>query len=110
MVMVSEWSAQKLGIPEIVMDPQHNESILSIIDVESSQELADAIRSTSPENPVVEHTCGLCFDREKRRVKFICRATWSADDPPRYLGVIGKTVALYEEPKQKETPGESGLL
>ena len=52
--------------------------------------LVRALRSTTPAQPVVRYECPLNIGGEARWSRIIARATWSADEPPRYMGTIGK--------------------
>ena len=97
MVTVSEWGAQQLGIKEIIMDPLHDEELLRIIGEEGQGELSKKLHATTPENPVIEHTCKLHLGDEVRWYRVICRATWSSDEPAEYMGTIGKAVDVHTE-------------
>ena len=96
MVTLSAYGVEKLGLPEIIMDPMQNQKVLSLIDQEDYQNLLIALRSTSPENPIVRYDCKLHFPDEDRWERFVCRATWIGDDSPRYIGVIGKIMDIHE--------------
>ena len=55
----------------------------------SMRELSAALRSTDPENPVVRYDCKIKLNGDIRWIHIICRAIWSDDESPRYMGVIG---------------------
>ena len=96
MVTISAWGAEKLGLGETVMDPLHNESALALMDPEWIQGLSNALHSTCPDQPVVTYDCQLNLNGEKRWFRIVARATWSADEPGRYTGAIGKSVDIHD--------------
>ena len=68
MVTLSSFGAKKLGMEEILMDPHHNQKVLEMLGSEDLCAISGALRSTSPENPIVK------YDRsEERRVGKECR-------------------------------------
>ena len=96
MVTLTAWGAEKLGLGETVMDPLHNESALALMDPEWIQGLSNALHSTCPDQPVVTYDCQLNLNGEKRWFRIVARATWSADEPARYTGAIGKSVDIHD--------------
>ena len=96
MVTISAWGAEKLGLGETVMDPLHNESALALMDPEWIQGLSNALHSTCPDQPVVTYDCQLNLNGEKRWFRIVARAPWSADEPARYTGAIGKSVDIHD--------------
>ena len=96
MVTISAWGAEKLGLGETVMDPLHNGAVLALADQEWIQGLSNALHSTCPDQPVVTYDCQLNLNGEKRWFRIIARATWSADEPARYTGAIGKAVDIHD--------------
>ncbi len=96
MVTLSAWGAEKLGLGETVMDPLHNESVLALTDPEWVQGLSDVLHSTSPDQPVVTYDCPLNLEDGARWFRIVARATWSSDEPPRYMGAIGKSIDIHE--------------
>ncbi len=103
MVTLSSWGAEKIGLPEIVMDPHHDERVRAMTSDEDRKKLAEAIKGTTPEEPVTRYDCKLNMNGTYRWVRFICRTTWSEDDPPQYLGAIGKAIDIQEERNQIKT-------
>lgn len=97
MVSISEWGARKLGIQELIMDPHHSREILTIINKKNLRGLSDALIKTIPEDPVIQFDCEIMIDGKPRWNRFICRAIWSSEEPPQYLGAIGKVVDIHEE-------------
>lgn len=91
-LMLSSWGAEKLGLPEIVMDPYQDPQARAIIHQDDLENLADAIHSTTPGSPVVQYDCKLTIDGEERWHRIIARASWSSEEPPRYTGCIGKAM------------------
>ena len=96
MVTLSAWGAEHLELDEIIMDPLHQNNFLSIIDFTDLQNLTDALRSTSPDQPVVTYDCKLKYKDQWRWSQIIARAIWSADEPTRYTGAIGKAVDTHD--------------
>ncbi|MCI8474351.1 MAG: diguanylate cyclase [Oscillospiraceae bacterium] len=94
-VTLSPFGAKKLGFSEVVKDPFHNPSILSLADPKDFQGFSDAIRGTSPGQPVVKYDCPILVDGEPRWHRILARATWSTDEPPRYMGAIGKIIDIH---------------
>lgn len=117
MVTLSEWGAQQLGIKEITMNPLQDPELLKIIGEEARKELSEKLHNTTPEQPVIEHTCKLHVGDAIHWYRMVCRATWSADEPPVYLGAIGKAVDVHTEhtmmtdlERQASHDGLTGLL
>lgn len=96
MLSLTSWGANRLGLGEIVMDPMHDEKVLTLLDESNLKDLASALHSTTPKKPVVTHDCKVCLDGEVRWFRIIARATWSSDEPPRYTGCIGKAMDIHD--------------
>jgi diguanylate cyclase (GGDEF)-like protein len=97
---ISEWGARKLGLSEIIMDPFRDARLLDVMGEAQMCELADALRRTTPEDPVIQYTCKIKVEGKLRWHRCICRSMWSSEEPPRYLGAIGKAMDIHEEQLQ----------
>ena len=58
--------------------------------------LSDLLRSTSPGQPTITYDCLLNVGGEERWHRIVARATWSTDEPPRYMGAIGKATDIHD--------------
>lgn len=96
MITLSNWGAEHLGLSEIIMDPFHQPDTMNVIDPADTQNLSDALRSTSPDLPVVTYDCKLNYKGAWRWTQIVARATWSSDEPPRYTGAIGKAIDIHD--------------
>ena len=90
MATLSAWGAERLGVDEIIMDPEHNERAMQLLGKENWQGLADALHATTLGNPVITYDCLINYEGGGRWTRIVARATWSSDEPPRYTGAIGK--------------------
>lgn len=97
MITVSDWGAELLGIKEITMDPIHDENLLALIGEESLRGISEALRNTTPDNPVIHYNCQVHIGGEIRWYRIISRATWSSEEPVEYQGAIGKAVDIHTE-------------
>ena len=117
MLTLTAWGAERLGVPEIMMDPVNDERTLMLIDRADLQKLTDDLRSTSPGSPVVTCDCQVNYSGDLRWSRIIARATWSSDEPPRYMGCIGKAMDIHNSrlkleslERQASHDGLTGLL
>lgn len=97
MITVSDWGAELLGIKEITMDPIHDENLLTLIGEESLRGISEALRNTTPDNPVIHYNCQVHIGGDTRWYRIISRATWSSEEPVEYQGAIGKAVDIHTE-------------
>lgn len=100
MVTISGWGARRLGLNEIIMDPLNDSKVFDSMDREKMEEYIRVIHKTTPEEPVVQFDCEMIIGGEKRWNRIICRVMYSAEEPPQYMGVIGKVVDIHEEHTQ----------
>lgn len=114
---LTPFGAKKLGFPEIINDPLHNPRVLELSGRDAAYELSDRLRSTSPGMPVVTFDCLLTIDGAQRWHHIVARATWSTDEPPRYIGAIGKSMDIHNSrmhldalERQASTDSLTGLL
>ena len=96
MVTLSHWGADHLGLDEIIMDPFHQDAPKNVMEPGDIQNLSDALRSTSPDLPVVTYDCKLNYKGSWRWTQIVARAIWSNDEPPRYTGTIGKAIDIHD--------------
>lgn len=97
MVTISDWGAARLGLPEVILDPLNNEGLMAVLGQENLKGLCSALKKTTPEQPVVQYDCIICVNEERRWNRIMCRAMWSAGEPLRYMGAIGKVLDVHEE-------------
>ncbi|MCI8539828.1 MAG: diguanylate cyclase [Oscillospiraceae bacterium] len=96
MVTLSAWGAEKLGLPEIVMDPLEDKKVLEMFCDDGLTGLSEALRRSTPEKPVVTFNTQLKVNGEERWHRIVARATWSADEPPQFTGAIGKVLDVHD--------------
>ncbi|MCI8415063.1 MAG: diguanylate cyclase [Ruminiclostridium sp.] len=96
MVTLTAWGAEKLGLDEIIMDPEQDQKAISLLGQDGWRELSDILHATNPANPVVKYDCMLHFKEEPRWMRIVARAIWSSDEPPRYTGAIGKAIDIHD--------------
>lgn len=97
MLVTSEWGAAQLGIDEIIIDPLRNLSIKRILGGKNLKTLIQMLRQTTPEQAVVQFECILHLHKQARWHRIVARATWSDEEPPQYIGAIGKVTDIHEE-------------
>jgi len=116
-LVLNTWGAEKLGLPETVMDPYEDQRVQAFISRNDLKVMADALHSTTPGSPVVKHDFKLSIDGEELWHRVIARASWSSDEPPRYTGCIGKAMDIHSSrlkleslERQASHDGLTGLL
>ena len=102
-LVLSTWGAEKLGLPETLLEPYENRQARSVIGDRDLENLADTLHSTTPGNPVVTYDCKLVVEGEERWHRIIARASWSSEEPPRYIGCIGKALDNHSSRLQLES-------
>lgn len=108
MVTVSGAAAARLGLEESLMDPLQDERVRAIVDVAALQKLGEALLATTPAEPEVQMELDVIIDQKPRRHRAICRATWSSEEPPQYIGAIGKVIDISEECPEPEADAGCG--
>lgn len=73
---VSFWSAEKLGIDEIVTDPMHNERIREILGEHGCREIQKEVLDRQPDDPVFHYECLLFIDGQLRRHRVVGQTQW----------------------------------
>ena len=97
MVTLSSYGAKKLGLDEILMEPLLNKKVQEMLGEGTLKNISNQLRNTTPENPQVKVDHEISINGERRWMRTIGRAMWSADEPPRYMGAIGKTTDIHDE-------------
>ena len=87
---LSPKGVQRLGLEATTLDPYHNRQVQELVDLDQLAELSQLLQDTTPEAPTVEFNCDVRLDGQPRPVHIISRAMWSSDEPPCYIGAIGK--------------------
>lgn len=94
---LTECSAQALELPEVTMEPLKNEKTWESISRQDLQSLQELLRSTTPENCDVRYKCMVRTWGKAHAGEIVCRAVWSDDEKPKYLGVLGKVLDDRDE-------------
>ena len=93
---LTEWGAQKLGLGEVIQEPQKNEKVLESIKEEDIRNLRELFSKTTPEEPEVRYRCRTKIDGKVQGREIICHVEWSDEERPHIRGVIGKVEDLNE--------------
>lgn len=96
MLTLSGWGAKKLGLDEVIMEPQKDKKVLQLIGADTWRSIANALQVTSPEHPMTNYECLLHLDGQPRWHRIIAQSMWSAEDSPSYVGAIGKIVDIHD--------------
>lgn len=102
MVTFSDWTAEKLGIPRVFVNPKKDPQLLAMVHRESIEKVHQALRTATAEHPIVEVEADLNLDGEMRPFRVICRTLWPRDGKTRFTGVIGKVVRISKEEEEEE--------
>ena len=96
MLTVSSWGAEKLGIPELIVDPMSQDKFRALLDAKNLALLTAAMLDTTAENPVSQCDFQINCPEGTHWFRVIFRVSWSADEQPRLQSVIGKAVDIQE--------------
>lgn len=100
MITLTNWGAERLHVPQVIIGPKDNEAFLSIVKYEDMIQLDNILSLTSKNNPVIEFETDIYIDGMWQRKQLICRAMWTNDEEEKYNGCIGKIVELNSEAQQ----------
>lgn len=95
-LVLSAWGAKKLGVKEIIKNPGKDASIDRVLGREVWEQLAEALRGSSPQNPLFHCEGLLQFDGQKRWHMINAMALWSGEDFPQCMGATGKVVDIHD--------------
>lgn len=90
MLTLNKYGATILGLKECTMNPFEDRKVNAAIYGEDLAVLSTLIHTTTPEQPVVRHICRFDIDNDVYEMNVICHSMWSDDQPPQYMGTIGK--------------------
>lgn len=102
--------AAKLGLNENIINPLEDPSFLSKISREQLQQLKQLIGKATHWEPRVQMDCQVKIDNVSRWHRFTCQTMWSSEEPPVYMGLVGRLEDVSEEYgkiSHAVNPGES---
>lgn len=97
-ITISEWCANQLGLPQVIVNPFENEKLLSVIGgIGTIDIFKEELIKTSITNPVTQFVVLIKNDTGLRHNKVHCRVNWSDEDKPEIVSVIGKITDIEDE-------------
>ena len=96
MITFSVWGAKKLGVDEIIMNPDKDPRLQKILGEGSWDRLAQGALSTSYDHPEMRLDFPLRIEGEVRWCRLVTRSLWSDDAEPRFEGVMGIVQDIHD--------------
>lgn len=97
LMTLSSWGAKKWGLQEVIAKPKQDPTLQAILEEGAWERISAALRATTPEQPNASGECELSLGgNPPRKHRIYARSLWSEDDPPQYLGAIGKAVDIHD--------------
>lgn len=96
MVSISAWGAENLGLPESLVNPKEDPRVTRMMDRSHLRAMSRSLSKATPEDPTVSYDCHIHFHGEDRWFRIVAMAMFSADDPPKYTGCIGKAFDVHD--------------
>ena len=97
MLTLSEWSAEYLRLPEIIMNPKEAVWGTEIFQKEDFEQLLQVLEEEEWEKNVFERDYMLSINGRKRWNRVIAKSIWSEEEPREFVGAIGKIVDIHDE-------------
>lgn len=94
MFHLSELGVQRLGLSETTLEPRKNDKLQEVIGKENLEMLVELAGQSTPENPEFELECRMNIDQVSTWCRCICRVLWSAMEPSRNIGIMGRLLLL----------------
>lgn len=96
MLMLSEWGADYLNLPEMILNPKESAFGNQVFFKEDFEQLLKKLKDTTPENSIIKETYLLNINGNQRWSEIIAKSMWTNEEPPLYEGAIGKIVDIHE--------------
>ncbi len=96
MITMSPWGAQKLGLPEIIMDPKNSDELFRVLDREYWEEMSRFMRASTPEDSEKRIDCPLHYGGETRWARILLRTIWTDDEDPVLESVMGTVLDIHD--------------
>lgn len=98
MLKLTDSGAKKLQLyDDVTINPYQNEQINSMFDKNTLTGISNAFNNTTPENPIVYYDVKILINENYKQYRIIGRSMWSAEEPPKYIGAIGKITDVIDE-------------
>ncbi|MCH5315969.1 MAG: diguanylate cyclase [Eubacterium sp.] len=106
MIKLSPWGAKKLGADEIIMNPDTNEKLFTILDRDMWNQLSKLLYSSTPDKPEIKLDCLLRYENGTRWNRIVLRSMWSDDDIPKLEGCLGTVIDIHDSHSKIEELAE----
>lgn len=97
MLTLSEWSAEYLGLSEVIMNPKETVWGTEIFQKEDFEQMLQALEGEEWEKNVFERDYMLLIHGRKRWNRVIAKSIWSEEEPEKFVAAIGKIVDIHDE-------------
>lgn len=97
MLTLSEWSADYLEFPEVIMNPREDIFGKEIFQEKDFSGLLQAFEEQTEEDGKFEKDYLLTIKGRKRWSRVIAKSIWSETEPREFVGAIGKIIDIQDE-------------
>lgn len=97
LLTLSEWSAKRLGISEVIAQPWNSKELYSVLCKKDFADLKERLAAATPNDPIVSHVYCLQIHGEERWYKVVARPLWVGDEEYELTGIIGKFMDIHNE-------------
>ena len=97
MLVLSEWGAARLGLPEITIYSAEKHALQKMMEADDYSNLREQILSASHGEPTVIKSYRLNIRGQRRWHKILSRPLWSGEDLDEIIGIIGKCIDVHDE-------------
>ena len=97
MLILSEWGAARLGLPEIMIYASEKHTLQEMMEADDYGDLRDLILTASHGEPTVIKSYRLNIHGTQRWHKILARPLWPGEDTDEITGIIGKCIDVHDE-------------
>ncbi len=94
-LVLSSMGADQVGLPEVIMDPVHDERLLQILPSGELERLCVLLQAATPARPEASIDCKLRLEKGERWFRIVFRTTWS-EEPLCCTGAMGKAIDIHD--------------
>lgn len=100
------WAAKRYDVPTAISNPAKKDKVIEVVGEQTIQKLHDAIRATTPNDPLIRLDFTMNDNDEKLDCMIIAKSLWVFEEEPSLIGYVGKILHRDDRTDWLETPFE----